>query len=385
MSLKLFKLVIFYYLLILLYLLCENNLKRFIIKRINLIAKNIFLKIFIRFVSLFYPISDKFKKRYNLYALKTISNEHKEELDNLVNKYIQELNINEDYVDTFKNTLNKLIEKEDVYIENIQSKELNYLKISYVFNIFNSAKVAISELKKVSKNERRIAYYENNKNSTLDNLVNEYTQMLKEQGYKKLYNLASKREIKFKRLLAKMKKNKSSFFNFYLLIFSLNDIDKLTKKEEDKNLIELLLNLFEFYRVGHATEPQIYKSIAIQIFSIYENEFEKKELQENIISPIITSCFNLDKNYSNFNNIGVQEVYIKNLIYNFPLFECDSKLQKKQKKEIFRFFNSTKNLFPKIFPRFLRRKFANYYFRNLLEYYYKMDALNFFGFVPKKK
>lgn len=209
--------------------------------------------------------------------------------------------------------------------------------------------------------------------------------MLKEQGYKKLYSLASKREIKFKRLLAKMKKNKSSFFNFYLLIFSLNDIDKLTKKEEDKNLIELLLNLFEFYRVGHATEPQIYKSIAIQIFSIYENEFEKKELQENIISPIITSCFNLDKNYSNFNNIGVQEVYVKNLIYNFPLFECDSKLQKEQKKEIFRFFNSTKNLFPKIFPRFLRRKFVNYYFQNLLEYYYKMDSLNFFGFIPKKK
>ncbi len=254
-----------------------------------------------------------------------------------------------------------------------------------MFNIISSAKVAISELKKVSKDERRIAYYENNKNSTLDNLVNEYTQMLKEQGYKKLYNLASKREIKFKRLLAKMKRYKSSFFNFYLLIFSLNDIDKLTKKEEDKNLIELLLNLFEFYRVGHATEPQIYKSIAIQIFSIYENEFTEKELQEDIISPIITSCFDLDKNYSNFNNIGIQEVYIKNLVYNFPLFECNTKVANEQKKEIFRFFNSTKNLFPRIFPKFLRRKFVNYYLQDLLDFYYIMDSLNFFGFVPKKK
>jgi hypothetical protein len=334
---------------------------------------------------LFYPISYKFKKKYNLYVLKTISNEHKEKLDNLINTYILKFNIDKYNFDNFKSAINKLIEKEDVYIENIQSKELNYLKISYIFHIINSAKVAILELKKVSKDERKIAYYENNKNSTLDNLVNEYTQMLKVQGYKKLYNLASKREIKFKRLLAKMKRDKSLFFNFYLLIFSLNDMDKLTKKEEDKNLIELILNLFEFYRVGHATEQQIYKSVVIQIFSIYENEFKEKELQEDIISPIITSCFNLDKNYSNFNNIGVQEVYIKNLIYNFPLFECDSKLQKEQKKEIFRFFNSTKNLFPRIFPRFLRRKFVNYYFQNLLEYYYKMDSLNFFGFVPKKK
>lgn len=317
--------------------------------------------------------------------MKTISNEHKEELDNLVNKYIQELNINEDYINTFKNTLNKLIEKEDIYIENIQSKELNYLKISYIFNIINSAKVAISELNKVSKDVRKIAYFENKKNSTLDNLVNEYTQMLKEQGYKKLSLLASKKEIKFKRLLAKMKKDKSLFFNFYLLIFSLNDIDKLIEKEEDKNLIELLLNLFEFYRVGHATEQQIYKSVTIQIFSIYENEFKEKELQEDIISPIITSCFNLDKNYSNFNNIGIQEVYIKNLIYNFPLFECNSKLANKQKKEIFRFFISSKDLFPKFFPKILRRKYVDYYLIDLLDFYYKMDSLNFFGFVPKKK
>lgn len=334
---------------------------------------------------MFYPISHKFKKKYNLYYLKTISKENKEELDNLINKYILEFNIDKYNFDNFKSAINKLIEKEDVYIENIEYKELNYLKISYVFHIINSAKVAISELKKVSKDERRIAYYERGKNSTLDNLVNEYTQMLKEQGYKKLSLLASKKEIKFKRLLAKMKRDKSSFFNFYLLIFSLNDIDKLIEKEEDKNLIELLLNLFEFYRVGHATEQQIYKSIAIQIFDIFKNEFEEKELQEDIISPIITSCFNLEENYKNFNNIGIQEVYIKNLIYNFPLFECDSKLQKEQKKEIFRFFISSKDLFPKFFPKFLRKKIAYYYFQNLLEFYYKMDSLNFFGFVPKKK
>ncbi|MFY9089221.1 hypothetical protein [Arcobacter aquimarinus] len=317
--------------------------------------------------------------------MNTISKENKEELDNLINKYILEFKVDKYNFDNFKSAINKLIEKENVYIENIESKELDYLKISYIFHIINSAKIAISELKKVSKDERRIAYYENNKNSTLDNLVDEYTQMLKEQGYKKLSLLASKKEIKFKRLLAKMKRDKSLFFNFYLLIFSLNDIDKLAKKEKDKNLIELLLNLFEFYRVGHATEQQIYKSVAIQIFSIYENEFEKKELQEDIISPIITSCFNLDKNYSNFNNIGMQEVYIKNLIYSFPLFECNSKLQKEQKKEIFRFFISSKDLFPKFFPKFLRKKIAYYYFQNLLEYYYKMDTLNFFGFAPKKK
>lgn len=182
-----------------------------------------------------------------------------------------------------------------------------------------------------------------------------------------------------------MKRDKSLFFNFYLLIFSLNDISKYKIKEEDKNVLELVINIFDFYRVGHATNEQIYKSVAIQIYHIYKNEFTEKELQEYIISPIITSCFDLDKNYSNFNNIGIQEAYIKNLVYNFPLFECNIKLANEQKKQIFRFFDSTKNLFPKIFPRFLRRKFVNYYLQNLLDFYYMMDSLNFFGFIPKKK
>lgn len=84
-------------------------------------------------------------KKYNLYALKTISNEHKEKLDNLINTYILKFNIDKYNFDNFKSAINKLIEKEDVYIENIQSKELNYLKISYIFHIINSAKVAILE------------------------------------------------------------------------------------------------------------------------------------------------------------------------------------------------------------------------------------------------
>ena len=81
------------------------------------------------------------------------------------------------------------------------------------------------------------------------------------------------------------------------------------------------INIFDFYRVGHATDDQIYKSVAIQIYNIYKNEFTEKELQEDIISPIITSCFDLDKNYSNFNNIYIQEAYIKNLVYNFQMIK----------------------------------------------------------------
>ncbi len=65
-----------------------------------------------------------------------------------------------------------------------------------------------------------------------------------------------------------MKRDKSLFFNFYLLIFSLNDITKYKIKEKDKNILELVINIFDFYRVGHATDDQIYKSVAIQIHNI---------------------------------------------------------------------------------------------------------------------
>jgi hypothetical protein len=335
-------------------------------------------------LNLFIPILNKFKPKFIRYSLNNVTLEHKELLQQIPNYYKAKFNIDNYFDEKYNKVFNQLIAKELVYIKDIKTNNYNYQTISYIFNIIESAKKAITELEEVSKDNRKIAYYEKNSSASLDDLVKEYTKLLEEQGYKKLSLTASKKEIRFKRLLAKLKRDKSLFFNFYLLIFSLNSLEELNVKKEEKDIFELLLNLFEFYRVGHATNQQIYKSVAIQIYDIYKNEFEEKELQE-IISILITACFNLDENYSNFNKIGEQKVYIKNLVYNFPLFEHNTKLAKEQKKQIFRFLATTKNLFPIFIPNFLKRKYVHYYFNDLLEYYYKMDSLNFFGFSPKKK
>lgn len=282
------------------------------------------------------------------------------------------------------NAINELIQKETIYLKNINTNELKYQNISYIFNIIDSAKEAIEQLKKVSKDERKVAYYEKGKNSNLDKLVEEYTKMLKEQGYKNLFLTASKREVKLKRLIAKLKKNKSLFFNYYLLFYVTNPIDNFKFKKEEKEQFELVKNLFEFYRVGHATNPQIYKSIAIQIYELYKNQFEEKELQE-IISTLITSCFDLDKTYTNFNEIGKQKVYVKNVVYNFPLFECDTKESNKQNQEVIRFFSYSNRIFPRFFPKIFKKKILHYYLDDACHFYHMMDSLNFFGFVPKKK
>jgi hypothetical protein len=335
-------------------------------------------------LNLFIPVLNKFKPKFIRYSLNNVTLEHKELLQQIPNYYKIKFNLDNYFDEKYNKIFNKLIEKELVYIKDVNSNIYNYQTISYIFNILESAKKAINELKEVSKDNRKIAYYEKNSSASLDDLVKEYTKLLDEQGYKKLSLIASKKEIRFKRLLAKLKRDKSLFFNFYLLMFSLNSLEEFNIKKEEKDIFQLLLNLFEFYRVGHATPQQIYKSVAIQIYDIYKNEFEEKELQE-IISILITTCFNLDENYSNFNKIGEQEVYIKNLIYNFPLFECDTKLAKEQKKQIFRFFTTTKKIFPVFIPKFLKKKYVSFYFNDLLEYYYKMDSLNFSGFSPKKK
>ena len=207
---------------------------------------------------------------------------------------------------------------------------------------------------------------------------------MNEQDYKKITLFIAKREIKFKRILVKMKKNHDLFFNFYLTVLTLNAFNNLRIKEDEKDAFNLLNKLFEFYRVGHATPNQIYKSVAIQIYNLYKNDFEDNELKK-VIAKLITSTFNLNIDYRNFNNIEEQKPYIKNLIYEFPLFECNTKQSNKQFKEINRFFLSSNTIIPKHIPKFFIKKIINKYLQNLLNYYQNVDSQNFFGFCPKIK
>lgn len=351
----------------------------FTIVSINLLIKLPILII----INIFFPILHKFIPKFKQYNIKNITTEQEQNMQKninlLKNKYVIK-----DYEEYFHEAIESLSKKEIIYIQNIKTNELHYLKLHYVFKIIDNAKQALSYLENVTKNDKKVSYYESGKKASLDDLYREYTSQLNEQDYKRITLLIAEKEIKFKRLLVKMKKDRDLFFNFYLTLLSLNSLDNLKVKEDEKDTFNLFKNLFEFYRVGHATPNQIYKSVAIQIYNLYKNDFEDNELKK-IIAKLLTSTFNLNEDYKNFNNIEEQKPYIKNLIYQFPLFECNTKQSNKQFKEINRFLLTSNTIIPKHIPKFFRKKIINLYLQNLLKYYQIIDSLNFFGFNLKIK
>lgn len=215
-------------------------------------------------------------------------------------------------------------------------------------------------------------------------MIEELQLKLDNQGHDKLYIKEARREIQFKRLLAKMKKHKRLFFNFYLTVLTLFPIENMQSKiaEKDMDIFNLMIALFDFYSIGHATPNQIYKSVAIQIYKYYQNDFTKKEL-ENMIGELIDLCFQTNSPYTNFNNID-QEPYIKNLVGYFPLFECNNDLAHEQYMKVKRYFFAKNLILPKFFPAFIRQWTVAKYIQKPLPYYQKYALLTFFGIMQKK-
>jgi len=219
----------------------------------------------------------------------------------------------------------------------------------------------------------------------MDNLIEEYNTYLSKKGHEKISFKSAKKEIKFKRLLARLKKNKTLFFNFYLTIFTLYPMDKKTLKvkKEEEDIFELMQNMFEFYRVGHATPKQIQKSVSIILFNIYKKDIKEIELKE-IIGKIIDYAFNTDTPYKNFNNIE-QEAYIKNIVFNFPIFDSNTQLTNKQNITMQRYLLSNNQYIHKLIPKFIKKFFINKYIIKPLPFYLNNSLLTFFGIMQKKK
>ena len=335
---------------------------------------------FVFIIRKFFPSLNKFIKKAKLIKIKYIKEEQKENIKNNLLQFENKYQIKE-YKQYFQDSIEKLSKKETHYFKNEVTNEYFYTKLHYIFRIIDKAKQAIIKLEEVNKDNRKIAYYESSKNASLDDLLNEYTAQLSEQDYKRITSTIGKREIKVKRLIARLRKTHTLFFNYYIVLLTFNWHQGFITDKEDQDAYFLFTNLFEFYRVGHATTNQIHKSVAIQIYNIYKDDFSENELK-NIISKLISSSFDLNEDYQNFNNIVEQEPYLKNIIYDFPLFDSNTTLSNKQFKEINRFLVTSNLMFPKQFPRIIRRFYINLCLKNLLDYYQINDHLNFFGFKP---
>lgn len=359
-------------------------MKKNIMNLIKFIINFVFLFPILIIVNLYFPILNKYIKKFRVYKINNLTKEDEKKLNSSIAISEKNFKIEKDFIKKFNESLKPFIKKEKYIVQDIKTNEYNYLKLRYAFRIIEQAKEAIIKLEEVSKNNRKVSYYESGKNSNLDKLIEEYSKQLNEQEHKKLMLFMSKKEIRFKRVIAKLQKQKSLFFNFYLTLFTLNPMEELKIKKEDKEIFEMMKSLYNFYRVGHATNDQIYKSVTIQLFYFYRNDFEKEELK-TYIGDLITSSFCLNYNYQNFNNIREQPPYIKNLIYNFPLFECNTEQENKQKKVIYSAFVLSNKIFPKYIPKFIRKYLFKKYITNLLSFYQQNDTLNFFGSLPIKK
>ncbi len=276
-----------------------------------------------------------------------------------------------------------------IYDENKNNP--TYPSIYYILDLISLANEAIERLGEVTADNKRIAYYEVNSKASLDELIQLYLNKLNAKNEHKLSTLASRKEIQLKKYIAKLKKHDALFINFYLMLYVLYPISNVNFKKKDKEYIELFQDLFEFFRIGHATKLQICKSVAIQIYKLYERNISKidrngkttdTELKEQI-GRLIDLTLHTEKPFVNFNNID-EEPYIKNIVYNFPVFECNNKLASKQLRRFKFYFIGKNKLAPRYIPRFLRRFFLNKFIKTPLSFYARSKFTTLFGLFQRK-
>ena len=306
-------------------------------------------------------------------------------------QHAQKFQIENDYIAEYKNILNYFSKFDNIVIFNENKEYSQYTNIKYIFHIISLTKEALERLEEVTAKNKKLAYYESSKNSSLDTLIEHFTKKLTATNEDKISTKQAKMEVKIKRFIAKLKKHDSLFINFYLMLYTIYPISKLDLKKDDKEYIELFQDIFEFYRIGHATQKQIYKRVAIQIYKLYEPHISKikkynttteEELKENI-ALLIDYTFNTESPFKNFNNIK-ERTYVKNIVYNFPLFECDEELSKKQIKRFKFYFIGKNSLVPKYIPKFIRRYFLNKFLKSPLSYYRTSVLTTLFGLFQKK-
>lgn len=351
---------------------------------VTIIVNIIFIFPFYTIINIKYPIFKLLYGKFKLFNLITVSPEHQDNINLTIRNFADDFQIDEEHQERFFKLIQKFAKVEQTYVYDILEKEYCYLRIRYIFHIIQLAQYALVALAQVTKDNKKVCYYENKKYSSIEELIEELQNKLDAKGHDQIHIKEARREVQIRRLLAKMKKYNRLFFNFYLTIFTLFPIENMRSKISQKymDIFNLMIALFDFYSVGHATPNQIYKSVAIQLYKYYLNDFTKEDL-EKMIGELIELCFHLDKEYTNFNQID-QEPYIKNLIGYFPLFECDNNQAKEQFVKVKRYFFAKNLILPRFFPASIRQWTVTKYIQKPLPYYQKYALLTFFGFMQKK-
>lgn len=328
-----------------------------------------------------YPIFDILVQNNNIFQINNQDN-----LSVLLTDTQSFKNLN---IDSFENkdklleSFTKLAQIEKVYIKNKDDSKKILPELSLVLQILLDAKDAIGKLKAIHKSDKKIAYYESSKNGNLDKLIEHFTKKLKLKGEDEISFEMGRKEIKLKRFITRLKNRHPLFINYQLVLMKIYDFNKLRVPKEEKKLLNGITKMIEFFTLGHATELQIHKSVAIQIYFIYKNKFSHTELTEQI-GNIIDIVFETEMPYQNFESFNQEQAYIKNRVENFILFELNDKIKTEQTKKMHNYIE--KNIVKQsIFYRLKFMKNLIYILiHNPLFYTLHMEQTKTFGFSPKK-
>lgn len=276
----------------------------------------------------------------------TIDNqdERDEYLRNTLNTIYENLNIESDYkkdknektnpIDEIEKILIELAKYENYYIKT-QNKTKILPGIYLTIHFINEARKAIETLQEVTKDNKKISYYESNKNASIDDLITLYKNKLEANGEHKISTNSAKLEIITKHFITNFKKNFPLAFNMY--IYAMRETYKVKPPFFLKNKItienRLLMNdIIDFFEIGHVTPSAIYKSTAIYIYELFRNTSIKKEELNTYIENLFIYSFGLDK-YTNFKNFEIENYYIKNIIADFIVLDTNNEKKIQQLKE----------------------------------------------------
>lgn len=330
----------------------------------------------------FYPITAHIFKKKQFKNIHELTEDENNQLECCYETYYKKFNVackKEDFVDT----LHYFASLDNQVIYDPVTNQLCPINLQYIFIVFEQALEALKLLDNVSKDDKSIAYYE--ASSKIDDLVKLYKDQLNAKNEKELLLKATKNEFRLKKWIAHMRKIHHLFFNMYLLFLTLFPLDKFKMNEKDRELLPLMKNLFSFYRLGHATPKQIHKSMAIQIYKLYEKHDDVKiEQLKSKIGDLIDYVMHTDTTYKNFNDIN-QEAYVKNIVHDFLVFDCNTDTSRHQVKSFKRYFVSKNTLYPWWLPKVIRTIFFNKLLDEPLAMYRRMAFITFFGFLSKKK
>ena len=253
--------------------------------------------------------------------------------------------IRKEFLSNNLNIINTDIEKKHIKKFTKLETHFYYNNQCYIFpeiatlsNILLHAINAIEILESITKENKKLAYYESNKNASLDDLIEHYENKLNEKGENELITESSKKEVNLKKLLTELKIDNATIYNYYLVYLNIFG-EQLELNEELKDL-EILYLLSNFFGIGHSTKSQIIKSVALQIYELYKDDSSNLTTLTKDIGELIDSYFETNTPYTNFKNFNKKKPYIKNVVGDFVVFDINDKKNEEQELLIKTFFEN---------------------------------------------